>query len=143
MNRDITLCAWCYTSLYLVGGHDARRGAYDHERLRRIHDSAKETADLEEREVAATRAELTWVCGAPYSFFSKPLGLPAARNNKRKLRTSRPWRICSAHVYPCKCSVRRTFQSLRSSTRRSRRCARVGRGRKGCVVEQSAGGGSG
>ena len=86
MNRDITLCAWCYTSLYLVGGHDARRGAYDHERLRRIHDSAKETADLEEREVAATRAELTWVCGAPYSFFSKPLGLPAARNNKQKLR---------------------------------------------------------
>ena len=64
MNRDITLCALCYRSLYPVGGYDARRRAYDHERLR-----TKETTDLEEREVAATRAELTWDCGTLRIYF--------------------------------------------------------------------------
>ena len=33
--------------------------SYDHERLRTMHDSAKETADLAERDAAAAKAKLT------------------------------------------------------------------------------------
>ena len=33
--------------------------SYDHERLRTMHDSAKETVDLAEREATAARAKLT------------------------------------------------------------------------------------
>ncbi len=33
--------------------------SYDHERLRSMHDSAKETAEAAERETAAARAKLT------------------------------------------------------------------------------------
>jgi hypothetical protein len=35
--------------------------SYDYERLRAMHDSAKETVDFSERETAAAKAKLTWV----------------------------------------------------------------------------------